>query len=437
MEATSANAPESFRELQWFGYASIYVVFEIAKGFDGTGFPEFERFHYTRGTPSLQLHLFVLRLILFCVLAIWSGCWIEGTRSEAEIWIKHGVRPGTLTLIDTAAILGTALYLGLVLALVGNTIAICWVFSGAILCNIVTVGYANYTFSTYHSKGQTPRAYLRYWDCDDDGRLRPLWKSRQIWRLTVMFLSSCAVTLLAVKGHDESAYVLLIANIVVVEAVIWRWRSVRDREAQNPSAEVAVAKTRQPRADAEKSTGTLAWILASLPVFSFLGQFLFSRRDGTLSLMLHHPTVTYVDWVLVPFNFFAAKVIDWRKGVAIFIIALVSTCLTLATHALWQVQRLDPGHMITKTGVLLPAGWVHIGFSIAEMALLCAFVFCRRENNAVALWWSTIYFVAMFAAGTWIHHRVVLSDGCVFASGLVFLYVYPAIAAKVRAGKAN
>src|SRR5437763_12295339 len=121
-------------------------------------------------------------------------------------------------------------------------------------------------------------------------------------------------------------------------------------------------------------------LLALLPLASFLGQGVLSYRAGTQQILFHHFTVTVADWIFVPFNFFVVRIIEWRRGLRLYLITYISIMLNVLMHAFWQYRKLDPGHMITKEGIILPAGWVHLTFSILEMILLAAFVFCRKAN---------------------------------------------------------
>src|ERR1043165_1128113 len=104
-------------------------------------------------------------------------------------------------------------------------------------------------------------------------------------------------------------------------------------------------------------------LLALLPLASFLGQYALSLRAGTQQILFHHPTIMVSDWIFVPFNFFVVRVIDWGRGGRLYLIACLSVILNVLAHAFWQYNGLDPGHMITKTGIILPAGWVHLAFS--------------------------------------------------------------------------
>jgi hypothetical protein len=169
-------------------------------------------------------------------------------------------------------------------------------------------------------------------------------------------------------------------------------------------------------------------LLALLPVGSFLGQYALSLRAGTAQVLLHHPTIMVADWLFVPFNFLVVQVIDWRRGKTLYLIVGISVLLNVLTHAFWQYNGLDPGHMITKTGVILPAGWVHLIASILEMVLLVAFVFCRRvgvSGLGVVTALATAYFVTMGICGYVTHDAFTISDVIAFVSGLFFVLIYP------------
>src|SRR5262249_14996375 len=103
--------------------------------------------------------------------------------------------------------------------------------------------------------------------------------------------------------------------------------------------------------------------LALMPVVSFAAQYYFSLRAGTQQIMLHHLTIMVVDWVFVPFNYLVVRVIDWQRGGRIFAAACFAVVMNALTHAVWQQNGVDPGHMITRAGIVLPAGWVHLVFS--------------------------------------------------------------------------
>jgi hypothetical protein len=175
-------------------------------------------------------------------------------------------------------------------------------------------------------------------------------------------------------------------------------------------------------------------LLAILPLVSFLGQLTFSCKSGTQHIMYHHLTVMVVDWVFVPFNLVVIRAIEWRRGGRLFLIMCISVALNLLTEAFWQYNGSDLGHMITKAEVVLPAGWIHLGFSIIETMLLMGFVFCRKTGATgigIVTMCATIYFLAMGICGYIMHNGFIASDVITFVCGLFFVLVYPQM---IRAG---
>lgn len=194
------------------------------------------------------------------------------------------------------------------------------------------------------------------------------------------------------------------------------------------SSGVAVRGDEPGASNADSSYRTSGVILALLPVASFVAQYLLSVRAGTQRALFHHLTVMVVDWAFVPFNFFVVRVIDWREGKKLYLIFCISVALNALTHAYWQYNGLDFGHMITSGGIVLPAGWVHLAFSSLEMVLLVAFVFCRNQQAPglrLATAFATLYFITMGICGYLMHGRFIASDLIVFISGLFFVLVYP------------
>jgi hypothetical protein len=197
---------------------------------------------------------------------------------------------------------------------------------------------------------------------------------------------------------------------------------------EQQASRISLSESPRPKLEpeAEKLQHLGLW-LALLPIVSFAAQYLFSLRIGTQHLMAKHLTVMIVDWVFVPFNFFVADVIDWRKGERIYLIACISVALNVLAHAFWQYNGIDGGHMITKAGVVLPAGWVHVAFSSLEMILLVAFVFCRKPSpsGGAATAMAVAYFVVMGLCGYAMHHAFIASDVIAWTSGLFFVLIYP------------
>lgn len=181
-------------------------------------------------------------------------------------------------------------------------------------------------------------------------------------------------------------------------------------------------------------------LLAALPVAAFLLQYLLSVRAGTQQFLLHHLAVTVADWLFVPFNFLVVRVIEWRRGLRLYLIACISVALNALAHAFWEYNGLDAGHMITKTGVVLPAGWVHLSFSILEMILLVAFIFCRKAdapNLRVLTVLATVYFFIVFLYGYVQHQAFLIRDVILLVCQLFFVLLYPQLIGRTKFIRSN
>ena len=183
----------------------------------------------------------------------------------------------------------------------------------------------------------------------------------------------------------------------------------------------------------DRSEWTAGVLLALMPVASFLLQYVLSAQEGTEAFLFQHFTVTIVDWIFVPFNFFVVRVIDWRRGGVIYAVTILSVILNTATHAYWQYHGINGGHMMNKEHVVLPAGWVHLIYSTLQMILLAAFIFARRSSSPcspyrrITTQLAIGYFVAAGVCGYVMNNGFMITDVMLVSLGLFFLIVYPTI----------
>jgi hypothetical protein len=222
----------------------------------------------------------------------------------------------------------------------------------------------------------------------------------------------------------------------------------RNHSSQGVAADVSLHPNElaRPRLslkdDGEQRLNLIAGtLLALLPIASFVGQYVLSLRAGTQQFLLHHLAVTVADWLFVPFNFLVVRVIDWRRGLRLYLITCVSVALNALAHAIWQYNGLDAGHMITKAGVVLPAGWVHLSFSISEMILLVAFVFCRKADAPhlrVLTALATVYFLILCFYSYVQNQGLLPRDVILLVCQLFFVLLYPQLIGRdkiVRSGE--
>jgi hypothetical protein len=133
--------------------------------------------------------------------------------------------------------------------------------------------------------------------------------------------------------------------------------------------------------------------------------------------------------VFVPFNLVVVRIIDWRRGGALLLIVLVSVIANIIAHATWQYYGIDGGHMILRgTQTVLPAGWVHLGFSIIETTLILAFVFIRRPRELLTMIATVLalaFFLATGVSGYAINGGFIATDVIVVWGGTALVVVYP------------
>jgi hypothetical protein len=136
-----------------------------------------------------------------------------------------------------------------------------------------------------------------------------------------------------------------------------------------------------------------------------------------------------VDWVFVPFNLIVVRIIDWRRVGTLLLVVFVSIVANIIAHAYWQYYGIDGGHMIARgTQIVLPAGWVHLGFSIVETTLVLAFVFIRRPRRPftrIATVLALTFFLAAGVSGYVISRGFIATDIIMVLSGTALVAVYP------------
>lgn len=175
-------------------------------------------------------------------------------------------------------------------------------------------------------------------------------------------------------------------------------------------------------------------IVVLLPFFSFLGQYIFSLRIGKDSIFFTNWTVSIVDWIFIPFNYFVANIIDWKRGRTLFGIFIASLIINICAHAFWQYNGTDPGHIISNQQVILPAGWIHLGYAILQTALLLSFVLCSTVDRIYypATICATIYFIGLGICGYIIHGYFFVTDVIGYVTGLTLVWLYPGFKRKLK-----
>jgi hypothetical protein len=173
-------------------------------------------------------------------------------------------------------------------------------------------------------------------------------------------------------------------------------------------------------------------LLAALPPVSFALQLWFSSQDNTLPLLFNHYTVSYIDWIFVPFNYFVVYTVNWRRGGMLFIVMVLSLVFNVITHAYWQYALVEnTGHMFGQKHLVLRSGWVHVCYSTIQMTLLLAFLMVRQPFTkycGLLTCLCVIYFVSGGVSGYVMNDGFMVTDVLMVSLGLAMSLVYPRLA---------
>ena len=121
----------------------------------------------------------------------------------------------------------------------------------------------------------------------------------------------------------------------------------------------------------------LTLVLISLPLFSWIGQYYFSKKHDLFESFQKHWTCYFGDWVFVAINglfLFSVKI----SSLLIYL-AIASVIINLYTHYVWSKNhpKNNAGmHLFFKgTSRINGSGIIHIIFSIIEMTLIASVFF--------------------------------------------------------------
>jgi hypothetical protein len=177
-----------------------------------------------------------------------------------------------------------------------------------------------------------------------------------------------------------------------------------------------------------------AWgvLLAAMPALSFALQLWFSSQDNTLPLLFSHYTVSYIDWVFVPFNFFVVYTVNWRRGGLLFFAMVLSLVFNVISHAYWQYALVEnPGYMFGREHIVLRSGWVHVCYATIQMTLLLAFLLVRKPSSkycGLLTCLCVIYFVSGGISGYVMNDGFMMTDVIMVSMGLAMTLFYPRFA---------
>jgi hypothetical protein len=165
-------------------------------------------------------------------------------------------------------------------------------------------------------------------------------------------------------------------------------------------------------------------LLTFLPILSYILQYYFSSKVGLLWALKNNGMVSYSDWLFIPFNFLWAFCVS----IGLFpILALlgVSIILNVIMHYYWATLPEIEHFYNPLNGALLPAGIVHLIFSIIQTALVISFLFFSKKFKQVyfSMFILTLFFLSFIPFSIMIHGYILLSDLITCVLGLFVLLI--------------
>lgn len=235
------EVPADFGQKMWFSYMGIFVVFGTVLAVDNQKFLEMWDWTNAVRAGSVHLVLFIVRIMFFAQLLIWTYRWIDATSVEAEYWVAwldYNQKPREAF----RAMCALALFLGLMLAFADRVVVVTCFFTVCLLLNYYTQWFCNnevakalVTARGRHAGDMTRMKIL--------GVMEHFWIGRpQLGRITIMMFVSSMAFALALAGAVQpqpqrdyfqvAAYTVLMALIIVSEVVIFFWRRRLDHDIE-------------------------------------------------------------------------------------------------------------------------------------------------------------------------------------------------------------
>lgn len=180
-----------------------------------------------------EMQLYIARILLFGVFAVWSYRFVDATHDQMFLWKKalDYVEPPKKARLAVAV---TALYLGLLMSLPAHIVIASGFFTLSLLVNYWTQWMCNDAF--YDASLTSKETYAGVaWRIQIIEKMEHFWlRLPQLARITTMMFFSSIAFSLALAGsvqvdpqrsqYELAAYEILIADVVIFEAWMFVWR---------------------------------------------------------------------------------------------------------------------------------------------------------------------------------------------------------------------
>jgi len=224
-----------FDTAKWAAYWGILVVFDTVYPLNG-----FKCLFESSTWDPIR----VLGIVLLALLAALAFLWIFHTGNELELWLDWLKNPMTKEGVYVA-LFGLAFVLGTLIAFSYAIVRISALFSIYLFINYWAQWRANEHFSRALQRtppGSVPRVKAPTHHEVLDAMKHYWLEQPQLGRISVTLWFACLAFSLALAGYvvpaikhplQISAYIVLILDILISEAIIFIWRRERDQKIAN------------------------------------------------------------------------------------------------------------------------------------------------------------------------------------------------------------
>jgi hypothetical protein len=154
----------------------------------------------------------------------------------------------------------------------------------------------------------------------------------------------------------------------------------------------------------------IAIFLALFPIFSWIGQYFFSKKNNLINSFKKHWTCYYWDWIFIIINVVFIYSIELSNIIYIFL--LISIVINLFTHYIWWkeniINKSEWHFFYYKTNKLNGAWIIHLIFSIIELTIFLSILFLNPifPFIFIELWFIIIFWILIILWSYKIHWKI-------------------------------
>lgn len=173
---------------------------------------------------------------------------------------------------------------------------------------------------------------------------------------------------------------------------------------------------------------SIAILLTTLPIISFLLQYYFAARRKKLDLFNKFKPVKVLDWVFIPFNFLLVYVVSFNVKLSILLLMAVLIIDGIFSQIWLKIHKKEKNEFSLydlKKGKMTAEGYVHKIYGNLQAVLVGLFIFSSIKNTFVyvELFLLTLYLLGGIYSSISIHGKWIKADKIFILAGLAIMIV--------------